>query len=83
MAPNLAKSQHDLISNVISSELHDPEIAEAAGCSTRFVRAIHANIRYFGTPKAPQNGNGRKRSITLATILDWLGYLSSFLSRRL
>jgi hypothetical protein len=62
MAPHLAKSQHELIRDMNSTgSFTDPEIAKAACCSTRSVRS---NIRYFGIPKAPWNGGGRRRSIT-------------------
>ena len=71
MAPNLAKSQHDLISNMISSEANDSEIAEAAGCSTRSIRAIRSNIRIFGSSNTPRNSRGRNR-IVILLILDAL-----------
>jgi transposase len=65
MAPHLAKWQYELISDMIESKSHiDREIAKAVGCSTRTVRAIRRNLRCFGTPRAPPNGGGRKRSIT-------------------
>jgi transposase len=65
MAPNLAKSQIDLITGMNSSELFTgSEIANAANCSARAVRRIRTNIHYYGTPRAPRNGGGRKRSIT-------------------
>lgn len=72
MAPNLAKSQYDLITNINSSGLFtNPEIAEATGYSTRSVRTIRSNIYSYSTTKAPRNGGGRKRSIT-PPILDAL-----------
>jgi hypothetical protein len=40
MAPSLAWSQHDIITNTIFSEALDSKIVEAADCSTRSVRAI-------------------------------------------
>jgi len=66
MAPNLAESQKKLISGMIPSDssFTNLEIAEATGCSSRSVQAIRSNLRYFGSTKAPQNGGGRKRSIT-------------------
>jgi hypothetical protein len=39
-------------------------MAEVASCSTRSIKAIHSNLHYFGTTKAPSNGGGRPRSIT-------------------
>ncbi len=68
MAPILAKSQHDHISDMIFSESVDPKIAKAAGCSPRFVRAIRSNICCFGISRAPRIGSGRKRSITLPML---------------
>jgi hypothetical protein len=47
------------------------QIEEAAGCSKRSVKAIRLNLRYFGTIKAPFNGEGRRRSIT-PPLLDAL-----------
>jgi transposase len=64
MAPNLTKSQHDIINIMIPSKSKDTEIAEAAGCTPRSVRAIRSKIHYLGTPKAPRNSPGRKRSVT-------------------
>jgi len=59
MAPNLAKSQHELISSMNSSKLFDDdEIAQAASCSVRAVRRIYSNIFHFGSTKAPDNGCG-------------------------
>ncbi|TVY71305.1 hypothetical protein LSUE1_G004474 [Lachnellula suecica] len=65
MAPNLAASQHDQIRDMIlSRSLRIAQMANTAGCSTRSVKAIRSNLRYFGTAKAPANGVGRPRSIT-------------------
>jgi transposase len=65
MAPNLAPSQHHFIRDMIlSKSLTTAQIADAAGCSERAVRAIRSNLRCFGTTKAPFNGVGRPRSIT-------------------
>ncbi|KAF7920914.1 hypothetical protein EAE99_007766 [Botrytis elliptica] len=65
MAPHLAKSQVALITGMLSSGLFtNSEIARAANCSTRGVRRIRSNVRYYGIPQAPRNGGGRKRSIT-------------------
>jgi transposase len=69
MAPHLAKAQVALITGMLSSGLFtNSEIATAANCSTRGVRRISSNIRYYGAPQAPRNGGGRKRSITPAML---------------
>jgi transposase len=69
MAPHLAKSQVALITGMLSSGLFtNSEIAIAANCSTRGVRRIRSNVRYYGAPQAPRNGGGRKRSITPAML---------------
>jgi transposase len=65
MAPNLGISQHAFIRDMIlSKSLTTTQMAEAAGCSERSVRAIRSNLQCFGTTKAPANGGGRPRSIT-------------------
>jgi transposase len=65
MAPNLALSQREMISNMIlSSSLKQTEMAAAAGCSERAIRRIRTNLRLFGLTKAPSNGAGRRRIIT-------------------
>lgn len=69
MAPNLAPSQHDLIRDMIlDQKLKTREMADAAGCSERSIKAIRSNIRYFGSTKAPPNGGGGCRSITLQML---------------
>jgi transposase len=66
MAPDLAPSQHDLIRDMILHQtLTTREMADAAGCSERCIKAIRSNLHYFGTTKAPPNGGGRHPSITL------------------
>lgn len=65
MAPNLAPSQHDLIRDMILDQiLTTREMADAAGCSERSIKAIRSNLRYFGSTNAPPNGGGGCRSIT-------------------
>jgi hypothetical protein len=65
MVPNLAESQHVMISDMILSySVKYVDIAAAAGCSDRSVRAIRANMRCFGSTRAPFNGAGRPRLIT-------------------
>jgi hypothetical protein len=65
MAPRLAVAQHDLIRDMIlAGTLTAAQMATAAGCSTRSVKAIRSNLRHFYITKAPANGGGRQRSIT-------------------
>lgn len=65
MAPNLAASQHGLIRDmIISRSLTTARMADVAGCSTRSIKAIRSNLRYFGNTRAPSNGCGRRRSVT-------------------
>jgi hypothetical protein len=64
MAPNLSKSQHDIINIMIPSKAKATEIAKAAGCDPRSIRTIREKIRVLGTANAPRNRPGRKRSIT-------------------
>ena len=53
MAPNLAVPQHELTRLLTSRE-----IAEVAGCSSRAIKSVRADLRKFGgTP----NGGGRIR----------------------
>jgi transposase len=46
-------------------------MAEAAGCSKRSIINIRNNLRLFGNVRAPPNGGGRPRIITM-TMLDAL-----------
>jgi hypothetical protein len=72
MAPTLAESQHVMIEHMIPSKsVKSVDIAAAAGCSDRSVRAIRANMRCFGSTRAPFNGAGRPRLIT-PVMLDAL-----------
>jgi transposase len=65
MAPRLATSQHDMISDMIASKsLKTVDMAAAAGCSDRTIRSIQSNLRCFGSSRAPFNGGGRRRQIT-------------------
>jgi transposase len=65
MAPNLATSEHQLIQDMIfDGSLTNPQMAEVVGCNVRAIKAIRANLRFFGTTNAPHNGGGRRRSIT-------------------
>jgi transposase len=76
MAPNLAKSQHQLIHDMILSEsLTQVEMADVAGCSERTIRNITSNVQLYGTTKAPGNRAGRRRRITpsmLAALCEHL-----------
>jgi transposase len=56
---------------VLSSSLHDRDIADIANCSKRAVTRTRANIRAFGAPCAPKATGGR-RSCILPHVLDAL-----------
>jgi transposase len=76
MAPNLAASQHDQIRDmVLSKSLTAAQMADSTGCSTRSIKAIRSNLRYFGTTKAPSNGVGRSRCITPPVLEALCEYL--------
>lgn len=65
MAPNLAQSTLTLIQDMlVSGELTTSQMAEAAGCSKRAIIRLRANLRLFGSIKAPQVNGGRPRKIT-------------------
>jgi hypothetical protein len=65
MAPHLAVAQHNLIHDMIlDGTLTAAQMATAAGCSTRSVKAIRSNVCHFNATRAPANGGGRRRSIT-------------------
>lgn len=65
MAPNLAPSKLELISDMIHSrELSVSQMARAAGCNRRTILRISSNIKIFGSAKAPPNKGGRPRSVT-------------------
>jgi transposase len=65
MAPNLAAAQHELIGDMIASRsLTYAQIADAAGCSSRSVKSISKNLRYFSGTRAPSNGSGRPRYLS-------------------
>jgi hypothetical protein len=76
MAPNLAASQHQLIRDMIlSGSLKQADMATAAGCSERTIRAIATNNRLFVHTKAPPNGTGQRRRTTpqmLTVLLEHL-----------
>jgi predicted translin family RNA/ssDNA-binding protein len=65
MAPNLAASQHNQIRNIIlSKSLTNTQMANTTGYSTRLIKAIHSNLRYFDITKALVNKVRRRQSIT-------------------
>jgi transposase len=76
MAPNLARSQHDLVRDMIlDGSLTQVKMANVAGCSDRTIRNIDTNMRLFGNTRAPANGAGRQWLITpsmLAALCDHL-----------
>jgi len=75
MAPNLTQLQLEIIDNMILSESTDTEIAEAAGCTPRSLRDMRSKVHYLGTPRAPRNGIGRKRSMTPSMLNALCGHL--------
>jgi hypothetical protein len=65
MAPNLDRSQHYLIQDmVLDKKLKTNEMADIAERSERSIKAIRSNLHYYGGTKASPNGGGRPRSIT-------------------
>lgn len=66
MAPNLAVAQRELIHGMIEDgNLTAKQIAAAADCSSRPVKAIRSNIKHFGSARAPPTVLlGRRRLIT-------------------
>ncbi|KAK8013502.1 hypothetical protein PG991_009095 [Apiospora marii] len=65
MAPNLADATHERAQGMMeSNQFTDTQTAAAVGCSTRSIRTIRANLRCFGTTRAPRNVVGRPRTIT-------------------
>lgn len=76
MAPNLAVSQHALIHGTsLQPAVSSTVAALAARCSVRSVKAARANLRIFGTTRAPRNGSGRPRllpSAVAASVLQLL-----------
>ena len=75
MAPNLAASQHALIRDTILAGYKNAVIARTANCRASLVRRIRANMRCYGSTKAPPNGVGRRRLLSppmLTALLDRL-----------
>ena len=78
MALNLAASQHDHIRDMIlSKSLKTTQMADAAGCSIRSIKAIRSNLYYFDITKATSNGVGRPRYITPPMLEALREYLLS------
>jgi hypothetical protein len=70
MAPNLAVSQHVVISSMSQCKLFKAnEIAKVAGCNLHTIFRVNKNLRCSGSTKAPSNSVGWPRSIT-PPILD-------------
>ncbi|CAG1980148.1 unnamed protein product [Fusarium graminearum] len=75
MAPNLAACQHALIHDMILAGYNNAVIARTANCRASSVRRIRANMRCYGSTKAPPNGVGRRRLLSppmLTALLDRL-----------
>jgi transposase len=75
MAPNLAACQHALIHDMILAGYNNAVIARTANCRASSVRRIRANMRCYGSTKAPPNGAGRCRLLSppmLTALLDRL-----------
>ena len=69
MAPNLAETQHELIHAMsLDPPINSVTTARAAYCSVRSVRAIRANLRAFGTTRAPVTKTGRPRLVSHVTF---------------
>jgi hypothetical protein len=49
---------------ILSKSLTTTQIANTASYSTRSIKAIRSNLRYFSITKDPSNGVGRLRCIT-------------------
>ena len=76
MAPNLKPAKRILIRDMIKDGgFKNEEIAEAASCTDRTVKAIDRNLRLFGSTTAPPNRGGRPRSITPAMLHSLLEHL--------
>jgi len=77
MAPNLTPLKRILIQHMIEDGgFKNEEIAEAASCTNRTVKAINRNLRLFGSTTAPLNRGGRPRSITPTMLNSLLEHLS-------
>jgi hypothetical protein len=53
MAPNLAACQHALVHDMILAGYKNAVIAHTANCRASSVRRIRANMRCYGSTKAP------------------------------
>jgi hypothetical protein len=76
MVPCLVDSQHQLIRDIILSELlRKVETANVAGRSDWTIRITSSNVRPFGKMKVPADGAGQQRLATqpmLAALCDRL-----------
>ncbi|KAI9035568.1 uncharacterized protein KD926_003228 [Aspergillus affinis] len=66
MAPRLSLLQVEIARDMILSKepLTNAEIARVAQCNERSVTNICRNLKLFGTPRAPENRVGRRKSVT-------------------
>jgi hypothetical protein len=70
MALDLAASQHDLIRDMIlDGILTTTQVATNAGYSERSIKATKSNLAYCTSTKAPVNGIGRFRLMTLLMLV--------------
>jgi hypothetical protein len=82
MVPCLVDSQHQLIRDIILSELlRKVETANVAGRSDWTIRITSSNVRPFGKMKVPADGAGQQR--LLLTQTDRLTVLATHLHRRM
>jgi hypothetical protein len=76
MAPHLAHPQRTQLHDMIrSNSLHDKDIADIVGCSSRTAARVRTNIRTFGVPCAPKQAGGRHSGMlphVLSALMDYL-----------
>ncbi|KAG6996209.1 hypothetical protein FOFC_07715 [Fusarium oxysporum] len=75
MALNLAACQHALIHDMILAGYKNAVVARSANCRASSVRRFRANMRCYGSTKAPPNGVGRRLLLShpmLTALLDRL-----------
>ncbi|KAI7765497.1 hypothetical protein LZL87_007248 [Fusarium oxysporum] len=78
MAPNLVACQRALIHDMILAVYRNAVIARTANCRASTVRRIRANMRYYGSTKAPPNDVGRRQLLSppmLTALLDRLAVM--------
>ena len=54
MPPALSDTQLDIVKTILTGKFDQGKIADAVGCSIRWVKKIKKNIRTFGMAKAPK-----------------------------